>query len=76
MENYNDKLSSFEARVKNANQKPILQEVKQIEEKKTDEVQLNVWMPKTMLFALKQKALNEETSLKEIIHQAVKNYLV
>ena len=75
MENYKDKLNNFSKRIAIANQTPTLQEVRQVEKKAIEEVQLNVWIPKTMLYALKQKSLDKQLSLKEIAQEAFKNYL-
>ena len=76
MEKYNEKLKDLANRVKNSNQIIPLQQVSEASVKiKVDEVQLNVWMPKELLFSLKRKALDEQKSLKQIINDAVKKYL-
>ena len=75
MANYNEKLNDFGARVKNAELKPSTQHVVQKAKKIVNEVQLNVWLAKELLIGLKQRALDEETSIKEIVNEAIKIHL-
>ncbi|MEQ1552692.1 MAG: hypothetical protein ABL929_00870 [Ferruginibacter sp.] len=75
MGEYDEKLNSFKNRVNAAPAKTPIQEVRQVEIKIKTEVQLNVWIPKDLLQAVKLKAVNENKSIKQIVQQAVENYL-
>jgi hypothetical protein len=75
MENYDDKLNSIGNRVKAANTSTKIQEVRQLEAKQIEEVQLNVWIRKDLLHSLKLKAVHENKSIKQMVQQAVENYL-
>ncbi len=74
MNNYNDKLQNLKDRVVAA-PKPALQEVKAVQSKLENEVQLNVWMPKTLLHKLKQKALDNQKTVKQLVNEAVEIFL-
>ncbi len=76
MGKYDDKLNSFKDRVNAASLKIPIQEVRQIEIKQVDEVQLNVWIPKTMLHSIKLRALQDDTSIKQLVQLALEKYLV
>lgn len=75
MAEYNEKLNSFKERINSAPTKTPLQEVRQVENKITDEVQLNVWIPKQLLHNLKIKAVHDNISIKQTVQMAIENYL-
>lgn len=72
---YNEKLNSFKERLNTVPTKTPIQEVRQIEIKSQNEVQLNVWIPKPILQNLKLKGVNENKSIKEMVQIAIENYL-
>ena len=75
MEDYKEKLDNFKNRVSTANTTTQLQEVRKLDTKQQAEVQLNVWIPKTMLHTLKLKSVNDDKSIKQLVQEAIENYL-
>ena len=75
MAEYNEKLNSFKERINAAPVKIPTQEVRQVEIKVQDEVQLNVWIAKKLLHNLKLKAVHDNMSIKQMVQIAVENYL-
>lgn len=75
MAEYNEKLNSFKERINATSAKTPIQEVREVEIKMQDEIQLNVWIPKQLLHNLKLKAVHENTSIKKIVQTAIENYL-
>ena len=75
MEDYKEKLDNFKNRVSTANTTTQLQEVRKLDTKQQAEVQLNVWIPKTMLHTLKLKSVNDDKSIKQLVQGAIEKYL-
>ena len=75
MAEYNEKLNSFKERINAAPAKIPTQEIRQVEIKVQDEVQLNVWIPKQVLHQLKLKSVIDNMSIKQMVQIAVENYL-
>ena len=70
-ENFNDLLN----KVKSNNQPKTIQKIVPITSKKHKEVQFSFHIEKTLLKTLKQKALNNDDSIKNTIIKAIKDYL-
>ena len=58
------------------NQKKNIQKIVPIPLKETEEVQFSFYIEKELLKNLKLKALQEETSLKQLINTAIKESLI
>ena len=71
MENYKDKLNSFATRVKEDKVEIPIQKVKPINSSNETEVQLNVYIPKSMMRKLKSKCLERDLKIKEFIAIAI-----
>ncbi|WP_272023612.1 hypothetical protein [Olleya namhaensis] len=70
-QNINDLINKAKAN----NQPKTIQKVTPIEIKENNEVQFSFYLSKTLLKHLKQKALNEEKSIKNIINKALEIHL-
>ncbi len=79
MNKYQDKLSGFAERMKSEENLAPIQEVKPIGKKNLKqsekEVQLNVWIPKSLMKKIKQKSLNEDISIKDFVTKGIMFYL-
>ena len=79
MTKYQDKLSGFAERLKTEVIKTPIQEVKpieKIEQKVTEpEIQLNIWIPQSLMRKIKQEALDENISIKDLVTKSIKLYL-
>ena len=79
MTKYQDKLGRFAERLKSDSTEAPLQEVKPIVQKVTPktetEVQLNVWIPKSLMKKVKQKSIDNDKTLKDLVTEAVILYL-
>ena len=70
-QNFGDLINKAKAN----NKTKTIQKVVPIKEKETNEVQFSFYLDKTLLKQLKQRALNEDQSIKNIINKSVENYL-
>lgn len=80
MVKYDEKLlNDFAERMKSNLPETPIQEVKPIEKLvkvKTDpEIQMNVWISKKTLKKVKQKALDENLSIKQLVTKAIESFL-
>ena len=60
---------------KTSKQTKTIQKVVPITIKETDEVQFSFYLDKNLLKKIKQRALNDDCSMKSIITNALENYL-
>lgn len=78
--NYKNKLSGFAERLKTEPAIVSIQEVNPVKNNppmdKIEEIQLNVWIPKTLMKQLKAKGLDIDKSMKEMVNEALSNYLI
>lgn len=75
MTEYQDKLSGFAARLKTEEIRTPIQEVKPLIKtgRHTEpEIQLNLWIPKSLMKQIKLKSLNAELSIKDWVTQIIK----
>ena len=76
---YDQKRTNFADRLKNAPTAVQMQEVNPVanrnEPPPEEQVQLNAWIPKSLMKKLKAKALDEEKSIKTCLSEALENYL-
>ncbi|WP_417443275.1 hypothetical protein [Joostella sp.] len=70
-QNFNDLISKAKAK----NQKNTIQKVTPVTTKATEEVQFSFYLEKTLLKQLKQRALDDNESIKNTINKALNMYL-
>lgn len=70
-QNFNDLLQKAKAN----NQIKTIQKVVPVSIKENEEVQFSFYLDKNLLKKIKQQALNEDQSIKNIINKALENYL-
>ncbi len=70
-QNINDLIS----RAKANNQTKTIQKVIPVKENKREEIQFSFYIDKVLLKKLKQRALNNDESIKNTITTAIENYL-
>ncbi|WP_276347994.1 hypothetical protein [Daejeonella sp. JGW-45] len=78
MQDYKSKLGSLADKLKNDQPKTPIQEVHPVKATtpiKSVEVQLNTWIPKSLLKRIKAYGLEQDLSLKEINIQALELFL-
>jgi hypothetical protein len=78
MTKYQDKLSGFAERLKNEENLAPIQEIKPIGESlklPKREVQLNIWIPKSLMKKINQKTLDSDISIKDWVTEAIINQL-
>ncbi len=80
--NYKEKRSSFAERLKSEptqmpiqKVEPVTTIVQKTEEPKIEEIQINAWIPKNLMKKVKTKAIVDEKSIKEIVIEALANYV-
>lgn len=71
MENYKDRLNSFANRVKEEKIELPIQKVEPTNFVSEAEVQLNVYIPKSMMRKLKSKCIERDLKIKEFIATAI-----
>jgi len=71
-ENINNLISQIKA----SGQSKTIQKVSPVKVKKTEEVQFSFYLPKSLLKSVKQKALDDNKTIKEVIINALKTSLV
>lgn len=71
MENYKDRLNSFATRVKEEKVELPIQKVAPTNFVSEAEVQLNVYIPKSMMRKLKSKCIERDLKIKEFIAMAI-----
>lgn len=69
--NFNDLINKAKA----SNQIKTIQKVVPVSVKETEEVQFSFYLDKNLLKRIKQQALNQDESIKNIINKALENYL-
>lgn len=70
-QNFNDLIKKAKA----SNQPKVIQKIVPIPVKESKEVQFSFYLDKNLLKRIKLKALNEEKSIKNIINEALENFL-
>lgn len=70
-QNFNDLINKAKAN----NQTKVIQKVTPLPVKETEEVQFSFYLDKNLLKKIKQHALNEDESIKNIINKALENYI-
>ena len=70
-QNFNDLINKAKAN----NQAKTIQKVVPIPAKENEEVQFSFYLDKNLLKKIKQQALNEDKSIKNIINKALENYI-
>ena len=77
--NYKNKLSGFAERLKTEPAVVSIQEVNPVKNsapaEKIEEIQLNVWIPKTLMKQMKAKGLDIDKSMKDMVAEALSDYL-
>lgn len=80
--NYKEKRNSFAERLKSEPAAVTIQKVEPIintvippVEVKIEEVQINAWIPKDLMKKVKTKAVIDEKSIKEIVVEALSQYI-
>jgi hypothetical protein len=77
--NYKNKLSGFAERLKTEPAVVSIQEVNPVKNsvpaEKIEEIQLNVWIPKTLMKQMKAKGLYIDKSMKDMVTEALSDYL-
>lgn len=77
--NYKNKLSGFAERLKTEPAVVSIQEVNPVKNsvpaEKIEEIQLNVWIPKTLMKQMKAKGLDIDKSMKDMVTEALSDYL-
>ena len=71
-QNINDLIN----KAKSSNQQKAIQKIVPIVNKEIEEVQFSFYLEKELLKKLKLKALQEDTSMKQIVNDAVKSFLI
>jgi len=62
-------------KAKSSNQNKTIQKIVPVTTKEFDEVQFSFYIEKELLKKLKLKAVQEETSLKQLVNNAIKMFL-
>ncbi|WP_370407898.1 hypothetical protein [Tenacibaculum dicentrarchi] len=70
-QNFNDLINKAKA----SNQTKTIQKVVPVSVKETEEVQFSFYLDKSLLKRIKQQALNQDESIKNIINKALENHL-
>ena len=63
-------------KAKSSNHQKAIQKIVPIVTKEIEEVQFSFYLEKELLKKLKLKALQEDTSMKQIVNDAVKSFLI
>ena len=71
-QNINDLIN----KAKSSNQQKAIQKIVRIVTKEIEEVQFSFYIEKELLKKLKLKALQEDTSMMQIVNEAVKSFLI
>ena len=71
-QNINDLIN----KAKSSNQQKAIQKIVPIDTKEIEEFQFSFYIEKELLKKLKLKALQEDTSMKQIVNEAVKSFLI
>ena len=71
-QNINDLIN----KAKSSNQQKTIQKIVPIVTKEIEEVQFSFYLEKELLKKLKLKALQEDTSMKQILNEAVRSFLI
>lgn len=70
-QNINDLIN----KAKSSNQQKTIQKIVPVSSNNTEEVQFSFYIEKELLKKLKLKSLNEETSMKQLVNNAIKKFL-
>ena len=71
-QNINDLIN----KAKSSNQQKAIQKIVPIVTKEIEEIQFSFYLEKELLKKLKRKALQEDTSMKQIVNDAVRSFLI
>ena len=79
MNKYQDKLSGFAERMKTEENLTPIQEVNPISKESSKlpkkEIQLNIWIPISLMKMIKQKSLDKDKTIKEFVTDAVISFI-
>jgi hypothetical protein len=70
-QNINDLIN----KAKSSNQQKVIQKIVPVFAKEIEEVQFSFYLERVLLKKLKLKALQEDTSMKQLINDAIKSFL-
>jgi hypothetical protein len=70
-QNINDLIN----KAKSSNQQKVIQKIVPVVAKEIEEVQFSFYLERVLLKKLKLKALQEDTSMKQLINDAIKSFL-
>ena len=62
-------------KAKSSNQSKTIQKIVPITTKETEEIQFSFYIEKSLLKKLKLKAIQDDTSMKQLVNNAIKNAL-
>ena len=62
-------------KAKSSNQSKTIQKIVPVTKKEIEEIQFSFYMEKELLKKLKLKAIQEDTSMKQLVNNAINNYL-
>ncbi|WP_282073965.1 hypothetical protein [Polaribacter atrinae] len=62
-------------KAKSSNQSKTIQKIVPVIKKEIEEIQFSFYMEKELLKKLKLKAIQEDTSMKQLVNSAINNYL-
>ncbi|SDF26624.1 hypothetical protein [Cellulophaga baltica] len=69
------KINELINKAKSSNQQKTIQKIVPVTTKKIEEVQFSFYLEKVLLKKIKLKALQEDTSMKQIVNDAIKDSL-
>lgn len=77
MSEYKEKLNGFAERLKTNQITAPIQEVKPIKNKLPNEpeIQLNIWIPKSLMKKIKQKSLDDDISIKDLVTNSISSFI-
>lgn len=78
MNDYKDKLSGFANRLKTSTTQTPIQEVKPVSTLKPqikDDVQLNIWISRSLMKQIKSRCLEKDLSIKDFVTITIENEL-
>lgn len=68
-------INALITQAKSSNKSKTIQKIVPITTKETEEVQFSFYLEKELLKKMKQEALNQDTSIKQLINNAIKKAL-
>lgn len=75
--NYKDRVAGFKDRVVNEPSKGVIQKVVPVKADIEDdgEIQLGVFIPKSLMKRLKMKAVSEDRNVKDVVNEILEQYV-